>query len=330
MGSSNNRKKARDKETQVQSAKPMRLTKWGVIVSLLGIIVLGSIYVYGKNGSTAPTVNLEHVHGIGFSSDGKRILIPAHDGLKAYTAGRWEAKEGAKHDYMGFTTVSDGFYSSGHPAPGSDLKNPFGIVKSTNEGNTLQMLALQGETDFHHMAVGYHSHVIYAVNPEANSKMDAAGLFYSVDQGRTWTKSVMKGLNEQTTAIAAHATEAPIVAVGTPRGVYLSKDYGNSFEKVWSAGETTSLFFNLAGKLFIGGYENQAYLQQLDIDTKQSEKHHIPELGEDAIAYFGQNPVNNKQWAFGTFNKNVYITEDNGLNWTKIADKGKTSSELTR
>ncbi len=320
-----NVKRADDRERRVQLSKNLRLAKGGLVVSILLLVVTGSLSLIGINGKKE--VYLEHVHGLGFSSDGKRILIPAHDGLKAYAQGRWETPEGAKHDYMGFSPVKDGFYSSGHPAPGSELKDPLGIVKSTNEGKSLKMLALQGETDFHNMAVGYNSHVIYVMNPQPNSKMDAAGLYYSKDEGGTWTKTEMKGINEEPTAIAVHPTEESVVAIGTPTGVYLSKDYGNRFEKVLSEGQTTALYFNKQGELFIGGYQNQAYLQKMDIKSKKTEKLTMPALTEDAITYVAQNPSDDGEIAFATFNKDVYLSNDKGLNWKKIADQGKTITE---
>ncbi|MGG3987015.1 hypothetical protein [Bacillus smithii] len=77
-------------------------------------------------------INLEHIHGLGYTSDGKQILIPAHNGLVSYSEGQWKSVNAPKHDYMGFQIVDNGFYSSGHPAPDSGLKNPMGIVKSTD------------------------------------------------------------------------------------------------------------------------------------------------------------------------------------------------------
>lgn len=320
-----NVKRAEDRERRVLLSKSLRMAKWGLVASIIGVVVTGSLSIFGTQGNKG--IYLEHVHGLGFSTDGKRILIPAHDGLKAYEEGRWETPEGAKHDYMGFSPVNDGFYSSGHPAPGSDLKDPLGMVKSTDEGKSMKMLGLEGETDFHNMAVGYKSHVIYVINPQPNSKMSAAGLYYSKDEGGTWTKSEMKGVNVEPSSMAVHPFEASVLAIGTPNGVYLSKDYGNSFEQIASDEQATALFFNKQGELFIGGYQKQAYLQKMDIWNKKGEKLTIPTFFDDAIAYLSQNPIDDNQIAFATFNKDVYISKDKGLNWRKIADKGNTISE---
>jgi hypothetical protein len=97
--------------------------------------------------------SLTHVHGLGYSTNGSFIMIPAHDGLKVFKEGKWGSLTGDKHDYMGFSVVNKGFYSSGYPAEGSSLKNPFGIVMSEDNGKSLNILDLHGEIDFHQI---YH------------------------------------------------------------------------------------------------------------------------------------------------------------------------------
>jgi heme exporter protein D len=320
-----NVKRQEEREKRLRLSKTLRLLKWGLVASLLIAVSTVALTLMGSNEEQ--DIYLEHTHGIGYSPDGNRILIPAHDGLRVYENERWKTAEGAKHDYMGFSPTSDGFYSSGHPVQGSDLKNPFGIVKSTDEGKTIKSLALDGETDFHNMAVGYTSHVIYAINPQPNSKMNSAGLYYSKDEGDSWTKSEMNGITEEPTAMAVHPKEPSFVAIGTPTAVYLSNDFGNTFEKLFSAGQATALLFTNQGELIVGGYQNQAYLQKMDVTTKKAEKLTMPSLTEDAVAFFAQNPVDENKLAFVTFKNDVYVSSDKGLNWTQIADKGKTISD---
>ncbi len=84
---------------------------------------------------------LPHIHGLGFSSDGKQLMVPAHVGLFIVSDGTWRRGDGPQHDYMGFAVSDDGFYSSGHPAPSAGgLANPLGLVKSTDGGKTLTNL----------------------------------------------------------------------------------------------------------------------------------------------------------------------------------------------
>ncbi|HDR6289193.1 TPA: hypothetical protein QCU33_005318 [Bacillus cereus] len=306
--------------------KRQKLLKFGWQLSLVGVVITSSILVIGDRLSARKEVYLEHVHGLGYSTDGKRILIPAHEGIKMYSDGKWDDAEGEKHDYMGLSVVDNGFYSSGHPAPGSDKKNPFGIVKSTDEGKTFQTLDLYGKMDFHNMAIGYKSHTIYVINPESNPRMSSTGLYYSTDDATTWTKSAMKGIDQEATALAVHPSDKAMVAIGTQSGVYLSKDYGQTFEKILSKDQATSLFFDNEGTLFVSGYSKQAYLLKLDIVSKKTDGIKIPDLTEDAIAYFAENPVKANEMAFATFKKDIYVSKDNGVRWTKIADQGKVIS----
>src|SRR3954463_11964739 len=72
-------------------------------------------------------VTLMHVHGLAWSADGKQLIVPSHHGLAVYSGGHWSRAAGPTHDYMGFAATHDSLYSSGHPAPGSGLVNPFGV-----------------------------------------------------------------------------------------------------------------------------------------------------------------------------------------------------------
>ena len=121
-------------------------------------------------------VTLTHVHGLGFSADGQQLVIPSHHGLAIYSGGRWSKAPGPEHDYMGFVSTKRSYYSSGHPTPGSGLVNPFGVVRSDDNGKTWTKLGFEGQSDFHLMAVGYATHAVYVYNAAANSRLDRPGI----------------------------------------------------------------------------------------------------------------------------------------------------------
>ncbi|HLO02508.1 MAG TPA: hypothetical protein VK191_05335, partial [Symbiobacteriaceae bacterium] len=180
------------------------------------LLALGAIglLILSACTSASVTVKFDHIHGLGFSADGSRLLIPAHDGLKLYVDGKWQVPEQPKHDYMGFAVTDDGFYSSGHPAPGSKLPEPLGLVKSADGGKTLKMLGLQGQYDFHVMGAGYKNHAVYVFNQVASPQLPA-GLQVSLDDGKSWKRAGAKGLSGAPIQIAVHPTDPKIVAVGT-------------------------------------------------------------------------------------------------------------------
>lgn len=337
----NNTKKQEDREKRQKLTKTANVFKWISIASLVATLISGGVALLGNqengienrenaqgtnDGSDSTSegeVTLTHVHGLGYSPDGKMVMIPAHDGLKLYSdGGTWSDGPGEKHDYMGFTTVSDGFYSSGHPAQDSRKKNPFGIIKSTDGGESFKTLALYGKIDFHLMNASFNKHTIYVVNPQSNSEMKGTGLFYSNDGAKTWTKIKMDGFNDEPTALAVHPDNDNIVALGSQQGLYISKDYGERFEKI-SDIQITSLYFNPQGHLIIGEYIQGATLTKLNIDSGQRTDIPIPEMEQDAIMYFAQNPMDEKEWVFATYNKDLYLSNNQGDDWKQIAVQGK-------
>ncbi|WP_442951507.1 F510_1955 family glycosylhydrolase [Paenibacillus sp. GYB004] len=282
-------------------------------VLLIGITACSKKAEQGPNSNASTT--FMHLHGLGYSADGKRLFIPVHNGLQVYADGSW-------NEGMGFTAVDDGFYSSGHPAPGSKYKNPLGLVKSTNDGKTITVLALEGEVDLHGMTAGYRTHTLYLANPELNSKMKQSGLFYSKDEGKTWTNSPATGLKGQMTAIAAHPSDASIAAVGTTTGAYLTRDYGQRFTPLVPEQPVSALTFTDSGNVLAATSGPNAALLEINIESKQSLAIQMP--SKDTITYVVQNPANPKELALATEPKDVYLSTNRGATWIQIAEKGKT------
>jgi hypothetical protein len=100
-------------------------------------------------------VEFPHIHGLGFSEDGNRLFVPAHIGLVVFENNAWHIPALPTHDYMGYVAVDTGFYSSGHPDLSTDFPPLLGLVKSEDEGHSIQSLAFGGESDFHLMSAGY-------------------------------------------------------------------------------------------------------------------------------------------------------------------------------
>src|SRR5207302_789314 len=170
------------------------------------------------------SVTLMHVHGLSYSADGKRLMIPSHHGVAVYANAKWSKASGPEHDYMGFSATSKHLYSSGHPAPGSGLVNPFGLIRSRDGGKTWDKLGLEGESDFHLLATSWHTNAIYVWNSQPNSRMREPGLHYTLNDGFAWKSVRAAGLQGDPRALAVHPDDAASVAVATSSGVFVSRD----------------------------------------------------------------------------------------------------------
>lgn len=276
--------------------------------------------------SAHAAVTLTHVHGLSYSPDGKRLMVPSHHGLAVYEAGRWGKAPGPQHDYMGFSATATHLYSSGHPAAGSGLVNPFGLIRSDDGGKTWDKLGLAGETDFHLLATGWRTNAVYVWNPAPSSRMRASGLYYTKNSGMVWKPARSAGLEGEPRALAAHPDNAAMVAVATSQGLYLSGDAGDTFKRIASGGEGLSAFFDLNGKeVWYGSYEGAAKLVRIALETHDGAAVALPPLTQDAVSYVAQNPARKEEYAIATFQRSVYLSRDAGRSWKQIADRGQGS-----
>lgn len=272
-------------------------------------------------------VTLTHVHGLSYSGDGNKLLIPSHDGLAIFEPdgkGRWSKADGPAHDYMGFSATRDALYSSGHPAPGSGLVNPFGLIKSVDGGKTWRKLGLEGESDFHLLATSYGTNAVYVTNHGVNSRMKQPGLHHTENDGMKWTHASAKGLTGEIRSLAVHPKDARIVAVGTASGLYLSRDAGETFSQRVAGQQIVGIGFELDGRhILFSSYQGKATLSRIGMAPGASPQNMpIPAMKDDAVAYIAQNPVRPGEMAIASFKRNVFLSQDEGRTWKPIAQNG--------
>lgn len=125
------------------------------------------------------TPALGHVHGVIVDGDG--LVVGTHDGVHRIElpAGSSSRIGTSQDDLMGFAGDASGsLVASGHPGPGSALPNPLGLMVSEDAGQSWRPTSLQGEVDFHGLAVRGDEIVGW----------DTRGpLQWSTDGGVTWT-----------------------------------------------------------------------------------------------------------------------------------------------
>ena len=281
----------------------------------------GSGYPNSRSARSAEPL-LFHVHGLAFSPDGKSLLVPAHTGLAAFRDDGWSEVNGPIHDFAGFSLAERAIYASGHPPPGSSLPNPLGLVKSTDLGKSWVSLALGGEADFHFLAVGYRSNAIYVRSTEANSAMPIPGLHLSVDDGKTWRRQIARGLEGDVFGIAAHPQDARTLAVATGKGLYLSRDAGETFKRFDDRQAVTAVAFELDGRNLRFARAVRRELVSAALDSRSRTVILLPPIGLDYVTHIAQSPADQRLFAIATDRRHVFVTKDVGKAWRQIAKDG--------
>lgn len=317
-----NAKKTEEREVKKRMNAKLRYLKAAWMVSLAGAVIVGGYHLLDAQNRDRE-ITMEHIHGLGYSPEGDRILFASHTGIIVYHDGGWMNGAGDHNDYMGFSTFDQGFYSSGHPGSDSSMIDPFGIVKSMDGGKTLEKLALYGKIDFHLLTASYKTHTLYVYNPQSNEKMKTVGLYLSKDEGKTWTKSDMTGFSGEPSTLAVHPDNDAIVALGTAKDLFLSRDYGKTFERSASGKQIISLSFSPKGLLYVGSYVQQPALTEMNLNTKEIREIKLPPMKEDAPAYLAVNPKNDNEIVFASINRDTYLSKDKGESWEAIAKAGK-------
>ncbi|MBV7505292.1 sialidase [Bacillus sp. sid0103] len=306
----------------------MKNFKWIVSLTLTSVILAACTGKETQNTKTfeeVKDVKIEHTHGLGYAENKNELYFATHDGLVRYSDNKWYEITRNKHDYMGFQAVDTGFYSSGHPEPGSDLKNPLGLIKSTDEGKSFKKLTFYGETDFHYLAAGFNSHMIYAINETPNSKLDT-GLYNSEDGGKTWEQSKMQGFSAESIGnIATHPTKKNMIGISTDKGLYFSDNNGDQFKIVSKAAPITTLEFEEDSMLYFTTDGDNPSLYKQDLTTQNATKLSIPDEinSKNPIMFIASNPKNRDEITVITYKKDIYQTKDKGGSWKELIKNGK-------
>ncbi|MCM3390498.1 sialidase [Ureibacillus chungkukjangi] len=267
---------------------------------------------------------IDHVHGLGYANGGNEFLVATHNGLYQFEEKTWKVANSQKHDYMGFAATVDGFYSSGHPEEGSNLKNPFGLIKSTDKGADMKQLAFYGELDFHYLTVGYASNTIYVFNETPKDNLEG-GLHYSTDEGKKWTKVALNGFNSSYISnFAAHPSKEGLLVIGSKEGIYLSEDYGQNFSELISNEMVTYVTLNEDEGIYSSIDESQqVYLKLFTLESKAVKDIKLPkETKNDPIIYLAVNPNDQQEIIIVTNDLSIYQTKDQGNSWNGLAVNG--------
>ena len=273
-----------------------------------------------------PALFHDHGHGLAFSSDGKALLAPSHGGLAVYENGAWWEASGPIQGFSGFSVAERAIYASGHSRSGvPSAHEPVGLVRSTDGGRKWQPLAptLAGMADFRLLAAGYRSNAIYVVNARPNPAMPAPGIYVTHDEGKSWRRAAARKLVGEIHGLAAHPREAGTVAFATGRGLYLSRDAGESFVRLDGREMATAVAFDLDGERVRYARTLSNQVVESSLDGKGRRALRLPRLKLDNVTCLAQSPIDGRVLAFATRRRDVYLTNDGGVSWRRIATEEK-------
>lgn len=211
---------------------------WWTLGLVLVVLVAAALAAYfarltaGLGPQAVVVTEINHAHGLAVDPWNPQILwVGSHAGLIRVANGqRWVRIGRQRYDMMGFTVSPaqpNVLLTSGHPGPGDRRPDPLGVEISRDGGQTWRRLSLAGEADFHALTINPSDpRVLYAWNVFGRT-----GLYRSRDGGRRWDFLGASGLGD-VFYLAAHPRSADVVVAGTSRGLYLSKDAGQTWRPV--------------------------------------------------------------------------------------------------
>jgi hypothetical protein len=306
---------------------------FGAIGALLVGVVVVSIVLSraGGNGSAPSSADrFMHLHGLAAPSwAANRLYISTHSALiEVDQAGQWRFISEERHDFMGFGHHPDQpntMYSSGHPAPGSDLPNPIGFMRSEDGGVSWEPVSLQGQVDFHVMSISAADpNVIYGWNASGQ-----AGLYRSSDGGRTWDRPAAAELMSQGSvfAIATDPTDANRLLAGTAAGLWESTDGGESWSQLILGIPITAVSFAPGSSTTVITYVADGQTGLVQIDDVKAAPTSTRLLGlvlppEDAVLYVAGDLDSGVMYA-GTAAASLFGTSDAGGTWEQLAREGE-------
>lgn len=210
------------------------------------------------NHAKAETLDsVSHIHHV--KVVGKKVHVLTHEGLYELI-GKNDMKLVGKEriDVMGFTSLGNVLIASGHPAVGSKMPNPIGVMKSLNGGLTWKSVSLSGKVDFHFLE-GAGSDLYGADSQTGN-------LMYSADSGVMW-----KTLGANTFTDIAVSPEMSGMAVAIKGSeLLLTENAFKSTTKLKNAFKFTQIEWRKSGLYGLSGNSLYKSINSGKTWTKQS------------------------------------------------------------
>jgi hypothetical protein len=202
--------------------------------------VIVSLIAFSNVASAETLDSVSHIHHVKVVE--KKVFVLTHEGLYELI-GKNEMKLVGKDklDVMGFTTLGKALLASGHPAVGSKMPNPIGVMKSLDGGLTWKAISLVGKVDFHFLE-GAGSDLYGADSQSGN-------LMYSADSGKTW-----RSLGANTFTDIAVSPEVSGMAIALKNSeLLLTENAFKTSSKIKSALKFTQIEWRNSGLYALSG-----------------------------------------------------------------------------
>jgi hypothetical protein len=204
------------------------------------IFAIVALMMVGNRATAVTLDSVPHIHHVKVVEN--KLFVLTHEGfyeLVGKNNMKLVGKE--KIDVMGFTTLGKALFASGHPAEGSKMPNPIGLVKSIDGGLTWKAISLVGEVDFHFLEG--------AGGDLYGSDSQSGNLMYSPDSGETW-----KYLGTNTFTDIAVSPKMPGMAIAIKNSeLLLTKNAFKATTKIKNTLKFTQIEWRKSGLYAVSG-----------------------------------------------------------------------------
>jgi len=224
----------------VRSFKEMRSSGRSTLTVKFFVVATVALTGFAHHASAATLDSVSHIHHVKVIEN--KVLVLTHEGLYELV-GKNDMKLIGKDriDVMGFTSLGKLLFASGHPAIGSKMPNPIGLVKSLDGGLTWKSVSLVGKVDFHFLEGAGTD--LYGADSQTGK------LMYSSDSGKTW-----KDLGENTfTDIAVSPKMSGMAIAIKDSELLLTEQAFKSTTKIKNTLKITQVEWRKSGLYGLGG-----------------------------------------------------------------------------